>query len=148
MLELQVLQVYAEVYLKAYTRSGNMDIAEKVLRDFARIVRELGSLPVNKDGSNEGHGADFEFLRANPMKSIKRDGITCLECGQSFKLLPNRHLALHELAPREYKKKWGIPMGTALSSKALTARRKKIARESGSGELLAEWRRQNGKSKM
>jgi predicted transcriptional regulator len=46
------------------------------------------------------------------------------------------------MTPREYKKKWGIPMTTALSARSLTNRRRKLAKELGMGKQLAQWRAQ------
>ncbi len=88
-------------------------------------------------------GADSEIDEAisrDPQASIQRNQVVCLECGKSFKLLSNRHLALHGLTPREYKQKHGIRITQALSSRALTARRRKLAKELGLGKGLTAWR--------
>ena len=71
---------------------------------------------------------------------LKRTQVICLECGKAFKLLSNRHLALHGLTPREYKQKHGIRMTQALSARTLSARRRKLAKDLGMGKQLAEWR--------
>jgi predicted transcriptional regulator len=76
----------------------------------------------------------------SPEKSIGRHHVICLECNRSYKLLSNRHLALHSLTPRTYKKKHGIPMTQPLSSKELTAKRRKVAQKRDMGRGLAEWR--------
>jgi predicted transcriptional regulator len=76
----------------------------------------------------------------DPQSSIQRNQVICLECGKAFKLLSNRHLALHGLKPREYKQKHGIRMTQALSARTLSARRRKLAKELGMGKQLAEWR--------
>lgn len=42
-------------------------------------------------------------------KSVTRDHITCLECGQKAKML-KRHLQVqHEMSPAEYRDKWNLP---------------------------------------
>ena len=79
-------------------------------------------------------------LPRDPQSSIQRNQVICLECGKSFKLLSNRHLALHNLKPREYKLKHGIRMTQALSARTLSTRRRKLAKELGMGKQLAEWR--------
>lgn len=76
----------------------------------------------------------------DPQASIQRNHVVCLECGKAFKLLSNRHLALHGLTPRAYKHKHGIRMTQALSARTLSARRRKLAKELGMGKQLAEWR--------
>ena len=81
-----------------------------------------------------------EAISRDPQSSIQRDQVVCLECGKAFKLLSNRHLALHGLTPRAYKQKHGIRMTQALSSRVLTARRRKVAKELGLGKGLTAWR--------
>ncbi len=81
-----------------------------------------------------------ESVVRDPQSSIQRNQVICLECGKSFKLLSNRHLALHGLTPREYKQKHGIRMTQALSARTLSQRRRKLAKELGMGKQLAEWR--------
>lgn len=76
----------------------------------------------------------------DPQSSIQRNHVVCLICNKSFKLLSNRHLALHGMTPREYKQKFGIPMTQALSARTLSARRRKLAKDLGMGKQLAEWR--------
>ena len=88
-------------------------------------------------------GTDAQFTETvlpDPQSSIQRNQVICLECGQSFKLLSNRHLALHNLTPRQYKQKHGIQLTQALSARTLSAHRRKVAKELGMGEKLAAWR--------
>ncbi len=63
-------------------------------------------------------------------KSIKKYTIECLECGASFKQLSVRHLKHHDLDPRSYRTKYGIPRTQPLSAKDTTAMRKKIVQQS------------------
>ncbi len=81
-----------------------------------------------------------ESIARDPQASIQRNQVVCLECGKSFKLLSNRHLALHGLTPREYKQKHGIRMTQALSARTLSQRRRRLAKELGMGKQLAKWR--------
>jgi predicted transcriptional regulator len=88
-----------------------------------------------------GTDAQFtEMVLSDPLSSIQRNQVICLECRQSFKLLSNRHLALHNLTPRQYKQKHGIQLTQALSARTLSAHRRKVAKELGMGEKLAAWR--------
>lgn len=80
-----------------------------------------------------------------PETSIQRDKIICLECGQEFKQLSKSHLASHSLTPKEYKKKHGFKARQALTSKSLSAKRRKTAKERGLGEKLAAARKKRGK---
>jgi predicted transcriptional regulator len=93
-------------------------------------------------------GTDAKFTETvsrDPQSSIQRSQVICLECGRSFKLLSNRHLALHNLTPRQYKQKHGIQLTQALSARTLSTRRRKLAKELGMGEKLAAWREERRK---
>jgi predicted transcriptional regulator len=84
---------------------------------------------------------DIEIpLPRDPIASIQHQQVVCLECGRAFKLLANRHLALHGLTPRQYKQKHGIPMTQPLSARLLTAKRRTLAKKQGMGKALAAWR--------
>ena len=58
-------------------------------------------------------------------KQISERGITCLECGKSFKLLTRRHLLSHGLSPDDYREKWGYGKETPLVCKSLQRERRK-----------------------
>ncbi len=115
----------------SHTRLSPEEIAESLRRVFQTLqeVQQLGE-----------HGEVDESIGRDPQASIQRNHVVCLECGKAFKLLSNRHLALHSLTPREYKQKHGIRMTQALSARTLSARRRKLAKDLGMGKQLAEWR--------
>ncbi len=61
--------------------------------------------------------------------SINKHAVTCMECGETFKQLGARHLAKHDLDPRSYRAKYGIPRTQPLSARAATARRREVAQQ-------------------
>ena len=114
----------------SHSRLSPDDIADSLRKVFHAL----------KDIQQMGTGSEIdEAISRNPQASIQRNQVVCLECGKEFKLLSNRHLALHGLTPREYKQKHGIRMTQALSSRALTAKRRKLAKKLGTGKHLAAW---------
>jgi predicted transcriptional regulator len=131
--------------LTAHTVSAALP-TEKLVAALKIIFSTLKELHKNDPSRNVSsiEGAEqagtLAYLRQHPLESLQRDQVICLESGKPFKLLSNRHLALYGLTPREYKKKWGIPQTTPLSSSVLTQRRRKLAKEMGMGSQLAEWR--------
>ncbi|MFP5213395.1 MAG: MucR family transcriptional regulator [Acidobacteriota bacterium] len=86
----------------------------------------------------------------NPLDSIQKDRITCLECGVQARQLTAKHLTRHGLTSKEYKKKYGIPLKTPLSAKSLTNERSKAAKKRGLPDGLLRYReekrRQNNPS--
>ncbi|MBA3015037.1 MAG: MucR family transcriptional regulator [Proteobacteria bacterium] len=71
-----------------------------------------------------------------PEKSIQKNKIICLECGQEFKMLSPKHLASHGLNGREYRKKYGLKLRQPLCAKALSTARKKAGKDRGIPENL------------
>ena len=112
------------------------DISTGVKKVFA-ILQQLQALEAGMLGASEGEVAG----KLTPQDSIQRNRVICLECHREFKLLSNRHLALHGMNSREYKLKYGLPLRQALSAKSLTLTRRKIAKEKGLGEKLVAHRR-------
>ena len=118
---------------------------EEVAEGLQIVFQTLQALHQSSHAGGDEGGDPSEsltHLRQHPLKSIQRHRVICLESGNAYKLLSNRHLALYGLTPKAYKKKWGIPMTTPLSSRALTQRRRKLAKEQGMGQQLAAWRAQ------
>ena len=72
----------------------------------------------------------------SPEKSIQKNKIVCLECGQEFKMLSPKHLASHGLDGRQYRQKYGLKLRQPLCAKALSARRKKAGIDRGIPEQL------------
>lgn len=115
----------------SHTHLDSEEIAE-CLRKVFRTLQEVQQLDVPTESE--------ERVVRDPQSSIQRNHVLCLECNKTFKLLSNRHLALHGLTPRTYKKKYGIRMTQALSARTLSARRRKVAKDLGMGKQLAAWR--------
>ena len=64
-----------------------------------------------------------EVPAVNPKRSIKNSHITCLVCGQRFKVLTKTHLATHGLDKKTYCEKFGLKKGTSLIAKDLANKR-------------------------
>lgn len=87
----------------------------------------------NNEQSNVGDELTPSLLPIGltPDKSIQKNKIICLECGQEFKMLSNKHLTSHGLSGREYRKKYGFKLRQALCAKALSAKRKQSGIDRG-----------------
>lgn len=67
---------------------------------------------------------------AVPVKgSVKRNAITCLECGKAQKML-KRHLAsAHGLTPEEYRAKWRLPYDYPMTAPDYSETRRTLAKQ-------------------
>jgi predicted transcriptional regulator len=130
---------------------GVKDIAGAALADIASSLRQIFSTPPELQKAEEA-GIDIEFTQPaagatqegppeakpalTPQNSIQDDKVICLECGAEMNLLTVRHLVSHGMSLKEYKQKYGFPMGTPLAAKALTKARSKTAKNRGLPENL------------
>lgn len=136
-----VVELCAEV-VTAQAQSRQMTLEEVAgsIRAVYQTLQELEQHTQDTNDSETNTEESLVLLRRHPQKAFQRTKVYCLECGKSFKLLSNRHLATHALTPRSYKQKWGFPLRTSLSAQTLTARRRQLAKSQGMGSALAEWR--------
>jgi predicted transcriptional regulator len=84
---------------------------------------------------SESIGIDAEPEETNPVidpkKSIQKNKIVCLECGQEFKMLSPKHLKSHALTSKDYRKKHGFSARQPLCAKALSEKRSQSGKERG-----------------
>jgi predicted transcriptional regulator len=115
----------AKDLVMAHIESGQLSLndMQEALRDTYASLMELQAS--ERMGSSTTATPETVDWR----KSIARNTVTCLECGQRFKQLSGRHLRQHGLNPRSYRVKYGIPRTQPLSGRAVTARRRELARE-------------------
>ena len=88
---------------------------------------------------NAAEGGSLEGGTApaiSPEKSIQKNKIICLECGQEFRMLSPKHLKSHGLTGREYRSKHGFSLRQPLCAKSLSDRRKKAGKARGLPENL------------
>ena len=86
-----------------------------------------------QDAESSGQPIEQEEAKPaiSPERSIQRNRVICLECGQSFKMLSPKHLKSHELTPREYRKKYGFSLRQPLCAKSLSEKRSKSGKKRG-----------------
>jgi predicted transcriptional regulator len=124
----------------SHTPLSPNDISERVRQVF-KVLQSLQAIEADMLGGAAGEGAAV----LKPLDSIQRNRVICLECHKDFKLLSNRHLALHGLTSRDYKLQYGLPLRQPLSAKSLTQARRRIAKEKGLGAKLVAYRRRSQK---
>ena len=66
-------------------------------------------------------------------KSVKRNEILCLECGQGHKLLKRHLTSAHGLTPEEYRAQWGLAGNYPLVAPNYAKQRSELAKKIGLG---------------
>lgn len=78
-----------------------------------------------------GNETTAQPVDLDPKKSIQKNKIICLECGQEFKMLSPKHLKSHGLTGKDYRKKYGFSARQPLCAKALSEARSASGKERG-----------------
>src|SRR5210317_613805 len=121
--------------------------ADEMDEALKKVFEALNQIKVIEE-TPAGEAVDDELarLRANPMKSIQRTYVINLEDGSKYKQITAKTLAKFGLTAREYRKKWGFSARQPLSSKALSAKRRKVAKDLGLADKLAAARMARSKA--
>jgi predicted transcriptional regulator len=88
------------------------------------------------EGLSEAGLSTKPVASISPERSLQKNKVICLECGQEFKMLSPKHLKSHGLTSREYRVKYGFSLRQPLCAKSLSERRKKAGKERGLPENL------------
>lgn len=126
-----LLEMAADI-VKSQAQSTVMS-TEEVSAALQATFTSLQNLQNLEAGAEAGEPVAEEkpAVDIKPERSILKNKIICLECGESFKMLSPKHLRSHGLDGRSYRKKYGLPLRQALCAKSLSDRRKKAGKERG-----------------
>jgi len=103
----------------------------KTLQDLQAVEMQTSQETISDTGFKTTAG-----LALAPEKSLQKNKVICLECGQEFKMLSPKHLKSHGLTSREYRVKYGFSLRQPLCAKALSDKRKKAGKARGLPENL------------
>ena len=98
----------------------------KKLQDLQYLETQTSQEGVSEPGVKTKSG-----LALSPEKSLLKNKVICIECGQEFKMLSPKHLKSHGLTSREYRVKHGFSLRQPLCAKSLSDRRKKAGKARG-----------------
>ena len=103
------------------------------LQNTFKKLQDLQSAEIQttQEGISEPGIKTKSGLALSPEKSLQKNKVICLECGQEFKMLSPKHLKSHGLTSREYRVKHGFSLRQPLCAKSLSDKRKKAGKERG-----------------
>lgn len=114
--------------------------SDELLQEIQKVYTALKNL--ESDVAIEDTGGNKEQTPAlNPKKSILKDQVICLICGKGgFKTL-TRHLnVVHSMKPKDYRKQFNLPAGTALVARNYSEARRQAAINNNLGDNLVKGR--------
>lgn len=125
-----LIEMAQEIVLaQASTKAMTTEEMKAALQETFNMLKSL-------DGGTETEAQTEKTVDVDPKKSIKKNKIICLECGQEFKMLSPKHLKMHGLNPKTYREKYGFPKRQSLCAKALSETRSESAKARGIPEKM------------
>jgi predicted transcriptional regulator len=122
-----ILELAKELTL-ALVQTGNITF-EDMQDTLQKTYTTLTALKVQEEPGATAPGLAARTTAVDWRKSIRKQAITCLECGQSFKQLTISHLGIHGLDSRSYRMKYAIPDTQPLAARATAERRRQVAQK-------------------
>jgi len=113
--------------------SMTMDEIALSLQNTFKTLQGLQSAEIqaSQEGIVDTEAKQRSAISLAPEKSLQKNKVVCLECGQEFKMLSPKHLKSHGLTSREYRVKHGFSLRQPLCAKSLSDKRKKAGKERG-----------------
>jgi len=112
---------------------------EELIAEISSVYQALASLEKGETVA-EATPAEAALSKADVKKSIGKDKIKCLICGESMKTLTRHLKTKHDLKPGQYKKQFGIPSSQSLAAKSYSETRRQMALDRGLPDILAKAR--------
>nr|WP_320012996.1 MucR family transcriptional regulator [uncultured Desulfobulbus sp.] len=135
-MEKTLVQMTAEIIQSQITsKQMSTDEIKASLNETFRTLQALQNAETLEPTDAENDAAAGAPV-LDPKKSIQKNKVVCLECGQEFKMLSPKHLRSHGLTAKEYRKKYGFSARQPLCAKALSEKRSQSGKERGIPENL------------
>ena len=131
-----LVEMAAEIVQSQCGTTGmTTDEISQALQSTFKVLQGMQNIETQA-GMEGAETIEAQKAAVSPEKSILKNKIICLECGQEFKMLSPKHLKSHGLTGREYRSKYGFSLRQPLCAKALSDRRKKAGKQRGLPENL------------
>ena len=123
-----ILELTSDV-VSAYVSHNTVDTDS--LPDLIKMVFAAMEETLNGDVQEKGE----KPIPAVPAdKSVGDNYITCLEDGKKYKSLKRHLRTSHEMTPRAYIDKWGLPLDYPMVAPNYSKQRSKLAKRTGLGK--------------
>lgn len=120
---------------------------DELLKEIKDVYAALSAMEKGEAVATETVAAEEVKPAMSAKKSIGKNAITCLICGESMKTLARHLMTKHDLKPGAYRKQFGIPSTQSLAAKAYSESRRQMALDKNLGAGLAAARAKRAANK-
>ncbi len=107
---------------------ANNQVSSNQLPD---LINELHQTLTNLDGTKEERNRE---PAVSIRRSVKKDRIICLECGNGYKTLKRHLRSTHGLTVDAYRERWRLPINYPVVAPVYAEQRSKLAKKIGLGK--------------
>jgi predicted transcriptional regulator len=102
--------------------------------DIPALINQVHSALLRVSSGPKEQSAEPLKPAVSLKKSITPDYLVCLEDGKKFKSLKRHLRTQYNMAPEQYREKWGLPPDYPMVAPNYAAARSKLARDMGLGQ--------------
>jgi predicted transcriptional regulator len=103
--------------------------------DLPALINQVHTALARASSGGGGHSTGATKPAVAIKKSITADYIVCLEDGKQFKTLKRHLRSTYNMAPEQYRQKWGLAADYPMVAPNYAATRARIAKRLGLGNL-------------
>lgn len=119
---------------------------EELIKELHEVHAVLASLERGESAGESAVAAEAEEQPAVSLrKAFGKKEVFCLICGKGMKTLGRHIRTAHNMTPKEYRQKFGIPGSQTLAARDYSDTRRQMAIEKDLGAGLAKARAARGK---
>ena len=98
------------------------------------LIKSIYAAMEETQSEDTGDSSDKPVPAVPPDQSVHNDYIICLEDGKKYKSLKRHLRTSHEMTPKVYTDKWGLPMDYPMVAPNYSKQRSKLAKRTGLGK--------------
>jgi len=103
--------------------------------DLVELIHSVHSALISAGQPAPAQAAEKQQPAVSIKRSVKPDGIACLECGKTQQMMKRHLRTAHGQSVDDYRSKWSLPADYPMTAPAYAAKRSQLAKKAGLGTM-------------
>jgi predicted transcriptional regulator len=121
--------------LKHTTKIVAAFVQNNPIPDLAELIHSVHSALVSAGAPEPAQAGEKQQPAVSIKRSVKPDGIVCLECGRTQQMMKRHLQTAHGHSVDDYRSKWGLPADYPMTAPNYALRRSELAKAAGLGTM-------------